>query len=158
VFEFGVPDLTCLSELGTCPQDVLPGGKNSVNGNVYVNVFSGSYRAGGHVDWDFTFDGSAFSSVRKMTLEIVIVGMLGGGNIDTSGSKQIGNYLAIDGVPFFPITASTDSRDTHVIPIPTLSPGAHVFSVWAYDSPPGPLDEGWAGVDYAKLTVDGTAK
>ncbi|HEX2731270.1 MAG TPA: hypothetical protein VHM70_06690 [Polyangiaceae bacterium] len=154
-FEFGVPDPGCASEGASCAQDVLPG-TSSVEGSVFVNVFNGGYRAGGHVSWDFSFDDSLFASVTSMTMSVTIVGFLGAylGNIDADAG-QIGNYFAIDDVPVEPILDNSDARDTHVFAIPILSPGAHTFSVWAYDQPPGPNYEGWGGVDMATLTVQG---
>jgi hypothetical protein len=153
-YDFGVVNLACTSEHAVCAQDVLPGFPSSVVGNVYTNVFNGGYRAGGRVVWDVVFDASPFASVMSMSLQVDVVGLWGQypGNINPQA--QTGNYLAIDGVPFAPFLGNTDGRDSHVFSIPILSAGAHQFSVWAYDNPSARF-EGWGGVDFARLTVDG---
>lgn len=155
-YDFGVIDLACTSEGAACPQDILPGTSSAV-GNVYTNIFNGGYRAGGRVDWDFTFDTSPFASISAITMQIDVVGLWGAypGNIGPGG--QLGNFFAIDGVPLVPFLLNTDGRDSHLFAIPSLSAGAHVFTVQVYDPAfsPGPFFEGWGGVDFARLSVTG---
>jgi len=154
-YDCGVMNTACTGESVACPQDILPGFPNSVVGSVYTNVFNGGYRAGGNVQWDFTFDASPFTTVDFMVLRVDVVGLYEGyaGNIDPDAG-QIGNYLAIDGVPFAPFLDNTDHLDSHALTIPVLSAGPHLFSVWAYDDPRAKY-EGWGGVDFARLTVWG---
>jgi len=155
-YDFGAINLACASEGAPCPQDVLPG-TSSVAGNVYVNVFNGGYRAGGRVTWDFNFDPSPFASISSMTMQVDVVGLYGNypGNIGPGG--QLGNFFAIDGVPFFPFLTNTDGRDSYTFSIPILAAGAHQFTVQAYDPAfsSGGNFEGWGGVDFARLSVAG---
>jgi len=90
-------------------------------------------------------------------MDVLVVGLFPRytGNVD-SNSGQIGNYFAIDGVPFAPLLGVTDGRDSGIFDLTaSLSVGPHTFSVVAFDRPPGPNYEGWAGVDIATLTVTG---
>lgn len=144
VTQFGTVDPGCINEGATCAADPA-----------FTPSFGG-YRAGGSVSWTFSFDPSPFSSISSIQLDVLAVGFLYNGNI---GAGQIGNYLAIDGVPFAAFTGVTDGRDLMTFALPTnLAPGPHTFSVVAYGFPPGPLNEGWAGVDFATLTVVGQGR
>ena len=50
----------------------------------------------------------------------------------------------------------TDHRDHGTFDLTTsLTPGPHTFSAVAFDIPPGPNLEGWAGVDIATLSITG---
>ena len=153
-YDFGVMNPACTWEHADCPPDIVVE-PHSVAGTVYTNVFNGGYRAGGHVLWGFVFDASPFAAVTSMTLRVDVVGFWQQypGNINPLAG-QVGNYLAIDGVPFTPFLNNTDGLDSHTFSIPVLSAGAHQFSVWAYDRP-GAMYEGWGGVDFARLTVVG---
>ena len=165
VTSWGTLDPGCTFEHASCASDPA-----------FTPSFGG-YRAGGQVSWGnplnplapFMFDTSAFTSISSIQLSVLVVGFwqeytgnidptqlnLGpGGGVPNNG--QIGDYLAIDGVPFAPFLGMTDGRDTATFDLTTaLAPGPHTFTVVAYDDPPGPWDEGWAGVDVATLTVTG---
>jgi len=156
VYDFGVVNGTCTTESAACPQDILAGTTPSVVGSVFTNVFNGGYRAGGRVAWDVLFDASPFAAITSMTLRVDVIGLYSQypGNIDPSAG-QLGNYLAIDGVRVEPFLFNTDGLDSYVFSIPILSAGPHQFSVWAYDRSTGQNHEGWGGVDFARLTVEG---
>lgn len=145
VTEWGTIDPTCTWEHSACVADPA------------FDPSFGGYRAGGSVSWDFTFDPSSFSSISSIQLEVIVVGFVNyyPGNIDPS-MGQLGNYLAIDDIPFAPFLQMTDGRDTRLIDLTAhgLTPGYHKFTVVAY-SDPNAKYEGWAGVDYSKLTVTG---
>lgn len=149
VFNWGTLDPGCTSEHAVCANDYA---FTPSDGVTY-----GGYRAGGSVSWSFNFDTSAFSSISGITMDVLVVGFWEGytGNADPKNG-QIGDYFALDGVPFAPFLGVTDGRDHGIFDLTTsLSPGPHTFSVVAFDDPPGPNYEGWAGVDVATLTVTG---
>jgi hypothetical protein len=157
-FNWGTPDPGCINEWASCADDqaftYTPGG---------VNEGTGSKFYGGDVSWQFNFDTSAFASISKISMDLTVIGFWGSqefgywGNTDP-GSGQTGNYFAIDGNPFYALTG-TDGRDVFTFDLPTsLSAGPHTFSVAAYTGDwyvKGTKNEGWAGVDVAKLTVAG---
>jgi len=135
ITEWGTLDPSCTGEGVTCAADPA-----------FTPSFGG-YRAGGSVSWGFTFDPSAFASISSLELEVLVVGFYFEGN--ASPPAPLGNYLAIDAVPFAPFLNVTDHRDTRTFTLPVLSAGPHTFSVVAFSN------EGWAGVDFARLTVTG---
>ncbi len=93
-------------------------------------------------------------------MDVLVVGFFQGftANIDPA-IGQIGDYFAIDGVPFAPFLDVTDGRDHGIFDLTTsLSAGPHTFSVVAFSDPPGPNLEGWAGVDIATLAVTGVSE
>ncbi len=143
IIEWGTIDPKCTSEQAPCIDQPA------------FTPSKGGYRAGGHVAWSFSLVTSDFSSISSMQLQVTAIGLWGAypGNIDPSHG-QLGNYLAIDGVPYTPFLNTTDGRDTRIFNIPILSAGQHTFAVFAYE-PPGPDYDGWAGIDYAKLTITG---
>ena len=129
VITFGQINLNCTGEMDAdCQaQDLLPGPQSITDSghgvnNVFTNIFNGGYRPGGGVIWDFDFDAADFDSISAMTLQVDVVGLVEcyPGNIDPQ-QGQIGNYLAIDGVPFAPFVGNTDGRDSHTFAIPILS-------------------------------------
>ncbi len=150
VTNWGTANPTCVNEGTACPADPA------------FNPSAGGYRAGGSVSWGdptnpanpFVFDTSAFGSITSITLEVLIIGMLYTGNINPAGGAEVGNYLAIDGTPFAPVTGTTDGRDLVSFNLAGLTPGSHTFSVFAY-GPTTTKYEGWGGVDFATLTVRG---
>lgn len=149
VFSWGTLDPGCTSERAVCANDFA---FTPSDGHTF-----GGYRAGGSVSWGFNFDTSAFASISNITMDVLVVGFFQGftGNIDPSNG-QIGDYFAIDGVPFAPFLHVTDQRDHGIFDLTTsLAGGPHTFSVVAFDDPPGPNLEGWAGVDVATMTVTG---
>jgi hypothetical protein len=110
------------------------------------------------VSWGFDFDRSPFASITSISLDVLVVGFWGAypGNIDPVAG-QIGDYLAIDGLPYAPFRNMTDGRDLRTFALPTtFAAGPHTMSVVAYE-PYASYNwyEGWAGVDYATLTVVG---
>jgi hypothetical protein len=167
---WGTPDLSCTNEWALCAPD--PAFTNTPPSPYLSGGYE--YRAGGEVSWSFFFDPSAFASISQMQLQVVVVGFwqFYPGNIDPA-KGQLGDFLAIDGVPYAPFLGMDDGRDTATFDLPVLSAGTHEFEVVAYDcnNPalgtelnPDPFDpsslgwlEGWAGVDVATLTVTGTA-
>ena len=149
VTTFGTLDPGCTFEMAVCANDFA---FTPSDGHTF-----GGYRIGGSVSWNFNFDPLAFTSISKITMDVLVVGFFQGftANIDPA-KGQIGDYFAIDGVPFAPFLNVTDHRDHGIFDLTTeLSPGPHTFSVVAFDIPPGPNLEGWAGVDIATLTVTG---
>jgi hypothetical protein len=149
VTSWGTLDLGCTTEGASCADDYA---FTPSDGATY-----GGYRAGGSVSWAFTFDPSAFASISSITMDVLVVGLWPGytGNVDPN-SGQIGDYFAIDDLPFAPFLGVTDGRDSGIFNLTaSLSAGLHTFSVVAFDYPPGPNYEGWAGVDIATLTVTG---
>jgi hypothetical protein len=154
VTEWGTLNPTCTTEGSSCSVDPA------------FNPSTGGYRAGGSVSWgdpanplnQFVFDTSAFSSITSIALEVLVVGFYTEyqGNIDPSAG-QTGNYLAINGTPIAPFLGMTDGRDTRTFDLTTiLADGLYTFSVVAYtEGPSGNKHEGWAGVDFARLTVIG---
>ncbi len=148
VITFGTLDPGCTFEHADCANDFA---FTPSDGHTF-----GGYRIGGNVSWNFNFDPSAFTSISKITMDVLVVGFFQDytGNIDPA-KGQIGDYFAIDGVPFAPFLNVTDHRDHGIFDLTTsLTPGPHTFSVVAFDFP-GPDIEGWAGVDIATLTIIG---
>ncbi len=146
VTHWGTVDPGCTNEWAACATDPA------------FTPPTGGYRAGGSVSWSFSFDRSGFSSVSSIQLDVLVVGFWGSypGNIDAAAG-QLGDYLAIDGAPFAPFLGMTDGRDLRTFSLSAdLAAGPHTFSVVAYDDPWRNY-EGWAGVDYATLTVTGMA-
>ncbi len=149
VVTFGTIDPGCTFEHANCADDFAftPSDGHSFGG----------YRQGGSVSWNFNFNTSAFTSISKITMDVLVVGFFQGftANIDPA-KGQIGDYFASDGVPFAPFLNVTDGRDHGIFDLTTsLAAGPHTFSVVAFSEPPGPNLEGWAGVDIATLTVTG---
>ena len=169
---WGTPDPNCNNEWAQCAPDPAFTNTPPVSQSNLAQGFQ--YLAGGEVSWTFNFDPSPFASISGMQLQVVVVGFWDKypGNIDKT-KGQLGDFLAIDGVPFAPFLGMTDGRDTATFTLPLLSAGLHTFEVVAYDcnNPalgttfnPDPNDpnawgwlEGWAGVDVATLTVTGTS-
>ncbi len=149
VVTFGTLDPGCTFEHADCANDFA---FTPSDGHAF-----GGYRIGGNVSWDFNFDPSAFTSISKITMDVLVVGFYQGFTANSDPAKgQIGDYFAIDGVPFAPFLNVTDHRDHGIFDLSTsLTPGPHTFSVVAFDIPPGPNLEGWAGVDIATLTITG---
>lgn len=126
-----------------------------------TNQGTGAKYWGGQISWGFNFDPTPFSSINAITLEFTIIGFWDGypGNIDAA-QGQTGDYFAIDGNPIHALTG-TDGRDDFSFGISpaSLSAGAHTFSVVAYTGDwQVSKNEGWAGVDVARLTVNGESQ
>jgi hypothetical protein len=65
-------------------------------------------------------------------MDVLVVGFFQGftANIDPSRG-QIGDYFAIDGVPFAPFLNVTDGRDHGIFGLTgNLTPGPHTFRWW----------------------------
>ncbi len=149
---WGTLDPSCTNEWATCAADTA-----------FTPSFGG-YRAGGEVSWSFNFDPTPFASISNMQLDVLVVGFWQNypGNINPANG-QLGDFLAIDGIPFSPFLGMDDGRDIGTFNLPLLSAGNHTFEAVAYDNnvlwggPSTGWLEGWAGVDVATLTVTGTA-
>lgn len=143
--QFGSIDPACTHEGAPCQADAA-----------FTPGFGG-YRAGGSVSWSYHFSPPA-DPVTSIYMDVLVVGLFGSypGNIDPNAG-QLGNYFALNGTPFFAFTQNTDGRDLYSIQLPGLVAGLNTFSVVAYSSSQGPRHEGWAGVDYAVLTINTAA-